>query len=173
MAILDSQGISKEEAREIKKMMIARRARDDEHAGTPGPGPRHSAVRFWRRSHWFVGRDLDGCTPGPRRIQRASGGAHALWLGVLVWVLLSPIAACVADRSGFALWFLPLPLPEPTIRAAVEETVATPAVDQDLGPGGDAARGVIAGNAGSDADAGAARPVVEEAPRSVPVVAME
>ncbi len=102
---------------------------------------------------------------------RRAEARHALWFGVLVWVLLSPIAACVAERSGFALWFLPLPLPEPTIRAAVEEAVAAVVVDRDLGPGGGAAPGVIAGDAGSDAEAGAARPVVEETPRSVPVIA--
>ena len=44
---------------------------------------------------------------------RRADARHALWLVILIWVIFSPVTAAVADRSGRALWLLPLPLPAP------------------------------------------------------------
>ncbi len=50
---------------------------------------------------------------------------HALWLGVLVWVLVSPVVAGLLQHSGFALGFVNVPLPAPTATAAGDGVVAT------------------------------------------------
>ena len=55
--------------------------------------------------------------------RRRADARHALWLGVLVWVLFSPIAAAVADRSGRALWLVPLPIAGSSGTAGVDETI--------------------------------------------------
>ena len=55
------------------------------------PGPDVSGDRA-RRGH----------RPGPLLRHRAEA-RHGLWLGTLAWVLISPVVAALADRSGLAI----------------------------------------------------------------------
>jgi beta-lactamase regulating signal transducer with metallopeptidase domain len=41
---------------------------------------------------------------------RRAAARHGLWLGVLVWVLASPLLARVVDRAGLAIWSVNLPI---------------------------------------------------------------
>jgi len=59
--------------------------------------------------------------------QRAEA-RHGLWLEALVWVLISPAVATVADRSGLALWVVALPVPGPVASHAVNEIIPDAAV---------------------------------------------
>ncbi len=44
-------------------------------------------------------------------LRRRAESRHALWLGVMIWALASPVVASVADRSGFALLVVEFPFP--------------------------------------------------------------
>ncbi len=59
--------------------------------------------------------------------QRADA-RHGLWLGALVWVLISPAVVAVADRSGLALWVVALPFQGPGASPDVNEISADAAV---------------------------------------------
>ncbi len=71
---------------------------------------------------------------------RRADARHTLWLGVLVWVLLSPIAAEIADRSGRALILVPLPFPNPRAPAPIAETTSDAEVFDNLESGDGATR---------------------------------
>ena len=47
---------------------------------------------------------------------------HDLWLGALIWVLLSPAIVAIADHSGRTLLTLPISLPGQSETAAIPET---------------------------------------------------
>ena len=57
---------------------------------------------------------------------------HALWLGALIWALLSPVATVVADGLGIARWFGPLPVPGMSMAAAHDEPISAAAVIDTL-----------------------------------------
>lgn len=62
---------------------------------------------------------------------------HGLWLGALVWVLICPAMAALADRSGRSLWSVTITLPGQATTAVVHkpspDVVAEPATEPDRG----------------------------------------
>ena len=86
--------------------------------------------------------------------RRRADARHALWLGVLIWVLLSPIAAAVAERSGLALWLKPLPILESSATAVVDETIAEAAETDALPRSPAVTRDRFAARAETNADSG-------------------
>ena len=43
-------------------------------------------------------------------LRRRAAARHGLWLGALLWVLMTPAVAVVADRAGLAFWAVDLPV---------------------------------------------------------------
>ncbi len=66
-------------------------------------------------------------------LRRRADVRHVLWLGVLVWVLISPAVAAVADGSGLDFWVVKLPFPGPGATSAVIEIIPDAAVVEDRG----------------------------------------
>ena len=98
---------------------------------------------------------------------RRASARHALWLLILIWVIFSPVAAAVADRSGRALWLLPLPLPGPSgSLAAIDQTISdADAVDKPT-RSAYIPRNEIPTEAEHSADFGKAPYVVENGPKA-------
>ena len=65
---------------------------------------------------------------GRALLRQRADARHGLWLGALVWVLISPAVVAVADRSGLALWVVALPFPGPGASPDVNEISAAAAV---------------------------------------------
>jgi hypothetical protein len=68
---------------------------------------------------------------GRTLLRQRADARHGLWLGALVWVLISPAVVAVADRSGLVLWVIALPLPAPGTSPAVE-VLEIPRLDSTL-----------------------------------------
>jgi len=54
--------------------------------------------------------------------QRAEA-RHGLWLGALIWVLISPALAVIADHSGLSLWVVALPVTGYGVTSTDDEVV--------------------------------------------------
>ena len=59
--------------------------------------------------------------------RRRADVRHALWLGVLMWVLFSPVIAVLLQYSGFALGSVAVPLPVASTAGAADATIDTSA----------------------------------------------
>jgi beta-lactamase regulating signal transducer with metallopeptidase domain len=66
--------------------------------------------------------------------KKRADARNALWLGVLVCVLLSPLIAALLDRSELALWRVALPVPSPRVEVGADETVSGTAVLEEDEP---------------------------------------
>ena len=67
--------------------------------------------------------------------KKRADARHALWLGVLICVLLSPLIAALLDRSGIALWRVALlPVPSRDVAAAPVDVVSSIAELEDVDP---------------------------------------
>ena len=68
-------------------------------------------------------------------LRQRADARHGLWLGALLWVLISPAVATLADRSGRTLWTLAIPFPGQDATAAIRETglhvTSEPAAEPD------------------------------------------
>jgi beta-lactamase regulating signal transducer with metallopeptidase domain/protocatechuate 3,4-dioxygenase beta subunit len=66
-------------------------------------------------------------------LSRRAEAKHVVWLGVLVWVLISPGVAAVAEGSGLAFWVVELPIP--AVGTSITDAVITPSPRDERGAG--------------------------------------
>jgi beta-lactamase regulating signal transducer with metallopeptidase domain len=65
-------------------------------------------------------------------LRRRADVRHVLWLVVLVWVLISPGVAAVADGSGLAFWVVELPIP--AAGTSTSDPAIPPSPPYEVGP---------------------------------------
>ncbi len=94
-------------------------------------------------------------------LRNRADARHALWLGALFCVLLSPVTAAILGRSGLVIWRVALPVPQPMAAAAVFEDQERRGIGGRFGDrsiSGGISRDVIADEAGLIRDTRAERP---------------